>query len=164
MKNFIFILLLIPFASKADYLTSLEKSNRLDDKTLFSVLDNRTEYKNTLKDLSSDKYTSTLSTALIAWELSDGVNGIETADILMVAWLNNPTTIASWFDSKQSSQQRWLKSQDYLFNGFAEPDNYQTAEKLRLDMLGKLKSLQSTSSTITLYIKVLEKLVVPKYN
>ena len=164
MKNLIFILLLIPFISKGDYLTSLEKSDRLADKTLYSVLKNRDEYKSILKDINSKNYTPTLSTALVAWELSDGVNGIETADILMVAWLNNPTIIASWFDSKKASQQRWLKSQDYLFNGFAEPNNYQTAEQLRVGILSKLKSLDSTSPTIDMYIKVLEKTVVPKYN
>ena len=131
---------------------------------MVAVIQNREEYKTILSNRLDRNVIETISTVILAWDLADGVTGIETGDVLLVAWEQNPILVASWFDSKPQSRDRWLKSQDFLFNGLSETGSYEEAEKIRVNLIAVLeKNEGSDSETIKSYLQVLSNLEVPNW-
>lgn len=164
MKLYLLPILLISTAVHGNYISQLEASNRLHEHSLLYVLNNRAALKVDLASADIKIATEALMKVLIAWELSDGVNGIETGDVLIEAWKHNPLLVGSWFDSKPNSKKSWLTSQDYLFNGLLETGSYQEALKLKDEVVASLQNLPvGKSRTCDQYLKVLLALEIPNY-
>ncbi|MCA6062964.1 hypothetical protein [Thalassolituus marinus] len=158
------VLVMVRLGNGADYLEELTKSERLHEQSLVAVMKNREEYKAILSSSASQNLTEIIATVILAWELADGVNGIETGDVLVVAWEHHPRLVASWFGSKPESMNRWLRSQDFLFNGLSETGSFGEAEKIRMKIIAALESEKvSGSETIAAYLQVLNNLEVPNW-
>lgn len=165
MKHLLLLTLFLSAYANSDYLSQLESSNRLHEQSLLSVLNNRDALKADLQSNDKGVASNALMKVIIAWELSDGANGIEIGEVLILAWKSNPILIGSWFDAKAKSKKRWFKSQDNLFNGLVETESYKEISKLRLDIIASLKDIPSTKSKACAeYLKVLSKLEVPNYD
>ena len=164
MKYFLVLLLIYSSLANAGYLEELTKSERLHEQSLVAVIKNREEYKATLSGAASRNLTETIATVILAWELADGVNGIETGDVLVLAWEHHPRLVASWFDSKPASMNRWLRAQDFLFNGLSETGSFEEAEKIRMRIIAALEpEKDGGSETIAAYLQVLNNLEVPNW-
>lgn len=164
MKFYLPLVFLLSTTVHGDYISWLEASNRLHEHSLLNVLNNRAALKVDLASSDKKVASEALMQVLIAWELSDGVNGIETGDVLIEAWKHNPLLVGSWFDSKPNSKNNWLTSQDYLFNGLLETGSYQEALKLKDAVIASLKKLPAGKSrACDQYLKVLLELEIPNY-
>ena len=164
MKYYLLLLLVLTNSAFSDYMKQLETSNRLHEQSLLMVLNNREILKSEIASESKTVESNALMKVLVAWELSDGANGVETGDILVEAWIHHPLLVSSWFDSKPNSRNRWLKSQDYLFNGFVETSSYKDIVELKSKLIASLKDVEpGLSKTCDWYLQVLLKLEVPNY-
>ena len=164
MKYSPLLLLMLAQPVLGDYMDQLESSDRLHEQSLLIILNEREALKSDLASENIQLASKALMKTIVAWELSDGVNGIETGDVLVEAWIHNPLLIASWFDSNPASRERWLNSQDYLFNGLVETGSYKEIVELRKKIISSLKNVESDISTsCEQYLEVLLELEVPNY-
>ena len=164
MKNYLILLLVLTSSAFSDYMEQLETSGRLHEQSLLTILNNRAALKSEIASENKEIASNALMKVLVAWELSDGANDIETGEILVEAWIYNPLLIASWFDSKPKSRNRWLRSQDYLFNGLVETGNYKEVVELKNKLIASLKGVEpGQSKTCDWYLQVISKLEVPNY-
>ena len=164
MKYTLLLLLILASPAFSDYMKQLEASNRLHEQSLLSVLNNRAELKSELASDNKQVASKALMKVLVAWELSDGANDIEIGDVLVEVWAHHPLLVSSWFDSKPKSRKRWLKSQDYLFNGLVETGSYKEIVELKNRIIASLQTVEpDLSKACDWYLKVLLKLEVPNY-
>lgn len=164
MKYTLLLLLILASPAFSDYMKQLEASNRLHEQSLLSILNNRAELKSEIASDNKQVVSKALMKVLIAWELSDGANGIEIGDVLVEAWIHQPLLVSSWFDSKPKSRKRWLKSQDYLFNGLVETGSYKEIIELKDRIIASLQNVEpGLSKSCDWYLQILLKLEVPNY-
>lgn len=60
-----------------------------------------------------------VTAVLAAWETAAGAAEIEVGEQVLLAWQQDPATVAAWFDQHGAALQHWLAVQDYLFLSLA---------------------------------------------
>ncbi|WP_370978408.1 hypothetical protein [Agaribacterium sp. ZY112] len=162
VKYVLLFSIFIALGARADFESSIKDHEDIGTQTLLYLVKNRDVVKSNISSEDKLAASQALSTSILSWEVSDGVNGIETGSFILLGWKHHPNIVASWFNRNPNSLSRWLKQQDYLFNGLL--GEYDEVEALRLDIIKSLKgsNLENNISSAS-YLEVLEDLEVPQY-